>query len=147
MAIKRPLAAPISWMLAMTAPGSPWIFATAAFLWLGIMFAYTFADYLARPAMPESLNRLANTCSAGSSSRIALRTALTTHDERRQAPGRHLCRRLGRVLISHNPLLDLQLFPHPPAVIFLDLAQFCAIHTDTEGETRCRVFQQNGSQQ
>jgi cytochrome c oxidase subunit 4 len=34
-----------------------WAFATAAFLWLGIMFVYTFSDYATRRAIPNSPNR------------------------------------------------------------------------------------------
>src|SRR3954466_2704265 len=32
-----------------------WIFATAAFIWLGIMFTYAFSDYLARKSLPEAV--------------------------------------------------------------------------------------------
>jgi hypothetical protein len=31
-----------------------WIFASAAFVWLGIMFVYSFSDYLARGQLPEA---------------------------------------------------------------------------------------------
>jgi cytochrome c oxidase subunit 4 len=32
-----------------------WIIASAGFLWLGIMMAFTFADYLTRNAIPEAM--------------------------------------------------------------------------------------------
>jgi cytochrome c oxidase subunit 4 len=32
-----------------------WIIASAGFLWLGIMMSFTFADYLSRNAIPESV--------------------------------------------------------------------------------------------
>jgi cytochrome c oxidase subunit 4 len=32
-----------------------WIIASAGFLWLGIMMAFTFADYLSRNAIPEAM--------------------------------------------------------------------------------------------
>ena len=31
-----------------------WAFATAAFLWLGIMFTYTFSDYASRRSLPNT---------------------------------------------------------------------------------------------
>src|SRR4051812_2188146 len=32
-----------------------WIFASAAFVWLAIMFAYSFSDYLTRTSLPEAV--------------------------------------------------------------------------------------------
>jgi cytochrome c oxidase subunit 4 len=32
-----------------------WVIASAGFLWLGIMIAFTFADYLSRNAIPEAM--------------------------------------------------------------------------------------------
>jgi cytochrome c oxidase subunit 4 len=34
-----------------------WAFATAAFLWLGIMFTYTFSDYASRPSLADTPDR------------------------------------------------------------------------------------------
>jgi cytochrome c oxidase subunit IV len=34
-----------------------WAFATAAFLWLGIMFTYTFSDYASRLSLPNTPDR------------------------------------------------------------------------------------------
>ena len=34
-----------------------WVFSTAAFLWLVIMLAFTFSDYLTRPQIPNSFDR------------------------------------------------------------------------------------------